>query len=154
MMHILTKHEKRLEEIEMLKKIVALLLLVSLVLLPITSEAATQAVRKKRTVSKYVTYKINGTAYTVSGTANYDKNGGLLRKDFVTWSGSVSHNKAECGTDYTMYIQEKKYKDKQHLPTRTGKKSFLFKKNVDTTNCYAKLIMDTANGKYALYVDE
>lgn len=138
----------------MLKKIVALLLLASLILIPMNSEAATKIVRSKRSVSKYVTYKIDGTAYTVSGTANYDKNGGLLKRDYVTWSGSVSHNKSECGTDYTMYIQEKKQKDTQHIPTRTGKKSFLVKKNVDPTNCYAKLIMDTANGKYALYVDE
>ncbi|MDO4165980.1 MAG: hypothetical protein Q4D32_01100, partial [Eubacteriales bacterium] len=132
----------------MFKKIMAIFLLATLILVPMNSEAATKVIRKKGSVSNYVTYKIDGTTYTVSGIANYDKSGGLALKDYISWTGNISHGKAECGTDYKMYIQESKYGDTMHLPSATGKKKFFKDVKAKSSNCYAKLIMETAKGKY------
>ncbi len=140
----------------MKKKMIAILILAALILIPAHPRAVAAAIKvtKSHSASKYVTRKVNGTAYTVSGTVNYDKKGGLLSQDLVVWYGNVSHGSKECGTDYVMYYGKKEHA-KIHLPyVKDYQKSFYKQKNVDKKYTYAKLHMDTLAGKYELRANE
>lgn len=140
----------------MKKKIIAILILSALIVIPMHPRAVATAIEspKLHSVSKYVTKKVDGTAYTVSGTVNYDKNGGLFSKDLVVWYGNVSHASKECGTDYVMYYGNEKHAS-IHLPyVKDYQKSFYKQKNVAKKYTYAKLRMDTLAGKYVLCANE
>lgn len=139
----------------MTKKMIVMMMLAALILIPTQPRAVADTIEKARTVSKYVTLKINGTAYTISGTVNYDKKGGLLNMDYISWHGNVSHNKKECSTDYVMYFGKEKYKT-MHLPfVQDHQRTFYKEKNVSAKNySYAKMDMDTPDKKYTLRANE
>lgn len=139
----------------MRRRMIAMLILAALILIPMNPKAVAATIEKARTASKFVTAKIDGTAYTISGTVNYDKKGGLLKMDYVSWHGNVSHNKKECGTDYDLYYGKVSYKT-IHLPfVKDSQKSFFKDKNVSAKKySYAKLDMDTPAGKYTLRANE
>ena len=119
-----------------------------------TQRTAISTIEKARTVTKCATAKIDGTAFTMSGTVNYDKKGGLLKQDYVSWHGKVSHNRAECDTDYVMYYGTTKHAT-MHLPFVKGQKAFFEDKNVSAKKyTYAKLDMDTSAGRYILRANE
>ncbi|MDO4166408.1 MAG: hypothetical protein Q4D32_03280 [Eubacteriales bacterium] len=140
----------------MKKKMIATLILAALIVIPMHPSVVTAAIKvtKSHSASKYVTRKVDGTAYTVSGTVNYDKNGGLLSKDFAVWYGNVSHDRKECGTDYVMYYEKVEHA-RFHLPyVKDHQKSFYDQKNVAKKYTYAKLRMDTLAGEYELRANE
>lgn len=138
----------------MIKKIITIFMLMALILIPMYPRAAVVNITRAHTASKYVTRTVDNTAYTVSGTVNYDKNSGLATKDYISWHGNISHNNKECDTDYVMYIQGTYYKS-MHLPFVKGQKSFFEDKKVNAgDNSYANLKMDTLGGQFMLRANE
>lgn len=138
----------------MTKKIIAMMMLAALVLIPMNPKAAAATIEKARKASKYVTAMIDGTAYTISGTVNYDKKSGLAAKDYISWQGNVSHNLKICYTEYVLYYGKTKYRT-TYLPYRNGHKYFFADKKVNAKDySYAKLDMDTLAGKYTLRANE
>lgn len=136
------------------KKIIAILLLAALILTPANPKVVAATITKTRTASKYLTRKVDGTAYSISGVVDYEKSEGWATKDFITWFGNVTHNSKECGTDYTLYYGDTRYKV-MHLPFVKGQKDFSENKKVKAKSySFAKLHMDTLAGQYTLCAKE